>query len=60
MELHRAALPATLEIRAEYHDEVLRLEITDDGPGFSQNRIDKPTRGVGISEYPRAASTVIR
>ncbi len=40
--------PGNLEIRAEYHDEVLRLEITDDGPGVSQNRIDKPTRGVGI------------
>jgi sensor histidine kinase YesM len=37
-----------LEIRAEYQDEVLRLEITDDGPGFSPNGMDKPTRGVGI------------
>ena len=37
-----------LEIRAEYHDEILRLEITDDGPGFSPNGMEKPTRGVGI------------
>jgi sensor histidine kinase YesM len=41
--------PGTLVIRAECHDEVLRLEITDDGPGLNPIRVDKPTRGVGIA-----------
>jgi sensor histidine kinase YesM len=41
--------PGNLEIRAESRREVLCLEITDDGPGFSQNRVAKLTKGVGIS-----------
>jgi signal transduction histidine kinase len=41
--------PGILDIRAEDRGEVLRLEITDDGPGFSQLRFDKPTKGIGIA-----------
>jgi len=41
--------PGNLDIRAEDRGEVLRLEITDDGPGLSQHRADKPTKGIGIA-----------
>jgi LytS/YehU family sensor histidine kinase len=41
--------PGNLEIRAEDHGEVLRLEITDDGPGLSPNPAGQPTKGVGIA-----------
>ncbi len=41
--------PGNLEIRAEDHGEVLRLEITDDGPGLSPRRAGQPTKRVGIA-----------
>ncbi len=41
--------PGNLDIRAEDYGEVLRLEISDDGPGLSPNRAGQPTKGVGLA-----------
>lgn len=41
--------PGNLDIRAEDRGEVLHLEITDDGPGFSQQSLDAPTKGIGLA-----------
>jgi two-component system, LytTR family, sensor kinase len=41
--------PGNIEIRAEELGSVLRLAITDDGPGLSQERLDQPGKGLGIA-----------
>jgi LytS/YehU family sensor histidine kinase len=41
--------PGNIEIRAEDRGSMLCLAITDDGPGFSQERIDRPGKGLGIA-----------
>src|SRR5208282_5162841 len=40
--------PGNLEIRAQYLGDVIRLEVTDDGSSFIQNRFDLRNKGIGI------------
>ena len=47
---NRESVDKSVDIRAELHDDVIRVHVTDEGPGFDPSTIPEPIRPEQIDE----------